>query len=193
MSSAEALTAKEREILLDLARSSIRHGVCHKTPCPVDLGRLPESFKSPCATFVTLEREGHLRGCMGTLEAKRALAEDIAHNAFAAAFHDPRFVAIDFSEVEALFIQLSLLSAPEIMHFDSEEALIAQLRPHVDGLIMEKGGLTGTFLPSVWEALPGPRDFLQQLKLKAGLPKGYWAKSIKIYRYTTQTIGSHFP
>lgn len=140
------------------------------------------------ATFVTLEILGKLCGCIGTLEAIRSLAEDIAHNAYAAAFRDPRFPPVRQWDIERLDIHLSLLTPAEPVSFTSEDDLLQQLAAGEDGLILEEGLRRGTFLPSVWESLPNPRTFLQHLKLKAGLPKDYWSDSIRIYRYRTEAI-----
>ena len=67
---------------------------------------------------------------------------------------------------------------------------MSKLRPGVDGLVLEERGQRGTFLPSVWESLPSPRQFLAQLKVKAGLPADYWSDSIKVERYTVEDIKS---
>jgi len=92
-------------------------------------------------------------------------------------------------ELDDLEVHISILSPAEEMTFGSELDLLAQLRPHVDGLILQEGSHRATFLPSVWESLHAPMQFLQQLKLKAGLPAAYWSKTIKAYRYTTESIG----
>lgn len=184
-----ALSPEQRKLLLDLARDSIRHGLKNRKPMPVELDRLPPELTAQRATFVTLEKKGELRGCIGSLEAVRPLAVDIAANAYAAAFRDPRFPPVAEPEVDELEIHLSLLTPAEPIAFSSEADLIAQLQPGLDGLILEEGGMRGTFLPSVWEGLPEPREFLQHLKLKAGLPAHYWSTTLKIYRYRTETIG----
>ena len=183
------LDEEHKQWLLRLARESIRQGLTHGTPLPVELAPLPDSLKAVRATFVTLEEHGQLRGCIGTLEAYRPLAQDIAENAYAAAFQDPRFPPVREDELDKLEIHLSLLTPAEPMRFQSEQDLIAQLRPGVDGLILAERGRRGTFLPSVWEQLPEPVQFLEHLKLKAGLPAGYWSDSIKIYRYETEVVG----
>jgi AmmeMemoRadiSam system protein B/AmmeMemoRadiSam system protein A len=185
---AGTLDAAQQRQLLELARASIRHGLDHGRPLPVDLASLPQPFKIPRASFATLEIDGQLRGCIGSLEAHRPLAEDIAHNAYAAAFQDPRFPPLRESELARLDIHLSLLTPAEPMVFQSEQDLLSQLRPGVDGLILVEGGRRGTFLPSVWEQLPNPVEFLEHLKLKAGLPKGYWSDSLKVYRYTSEVV-----
>jgi AmmeMemoRadiSam system protein A len=129
-----------------------------------------------------------LRGCIGTIEARKPLVEDVASNARGAAFRDTRFSALTWTEYERLDIHISVLSQPEPLQFSSEEELLAQLRPRVDGLIIEEGYHRGTFLPSVWEQLPTPHEFLQNLKHKAGLAPDYWSSRIRVRRYTTESI-----
>ncbi|MCK4870056.1 MAG: AmmeMemoRadiSam system protein A [Gammaproteobacteria bacterium] len=182
------LTQEEKIQLLELAKKSIEHGLKHRRPIPVNLNEHPESLRQERANFVTLEINGQLRGCIGSLIAHQPLAIDIAHNAFAAAFSDPRFPPLTAKELQELEIHLSILSKPEPMQFTSEEDLLQQLRPGVDGLILIEGGLRGTFLPSVWEQLPEPADFLDNLKQKAGLPADYWSETIQIERYTAEAI-----
>ena len=179
---------EERTILLDWAKASIEYGLEAGKPISPDLSLFPEKFSELRATFVTLEKHKRLRGCIGTLEAIRPLLEDVTQNAFAAAFNDPRFPPLQRNELDNLAIHISILSPAEPMTFSSEQDLIAQLRPGIDGLILEDRGRRGTFLPSVWESLPNPEDFLAHLKLKAGLPESYWSNTLKIYRYTTEMI-----
>jgi AmmeMemoRadiSam system protein B/AmmeMemoRadiSam system protein A len=135
------------------------------------------------ATFVTLRRNGSLRGCIGTLDAERSLREDVAHNARRAAFLDPRFEPLQPDELEELVVEVSLLSAPEAIDCASEDDLIERLDPACDGVVLEYRGRRATFLPQVWEQLPDPRDFLRQLKLKAGLPAEFWSEELRIARY----------
>lgn len=175
-----------RQKLLGLARDSIQHGVEQGGPVPVRLDDWPGSVVARRCSFVTLHYEGRLRGCVGALEATRALVEDVAANAFAAAFQDPRFTPVTPDEYLDLDIHVSVLSPKEPMTVASEDDLLCQLRPGVDGLVIEEGSRRGTFLPAVWRSLPDPRDFLDQLKAKAGLPTGYWSESIRTYRYTTE-------
>jgi AmmeMemoRadiSam system protein A len=118
------------------------------------------------------------------------LAADVSYNAWAAAFRDPRFPPLQSGELVALTIRISVLGEREEMRFDSEQALIKQLRPGMDGLILQEHTHKGTFLPSVWDSLPEPADFLMHLKLKAGLPARYWSDSMQAWRYTTETFGA---
>ncbi len=179
--------ASERALLNEIALASIRHGLQTGRPAQVKLDALPHKLKQPGAAFVTLNRNGQLRGCIGSLEAHRPLAEDVAENAFAAAFRDPRFAPLSAPELDGLSLHISVLGQPEPMRFSSEADLVRQLRPGRDGLILEDGHHRGTFLPSVWESLPEPRDFLRHLKQKAGLPPDYWSDSLRVSRYDTES------
>lgn len=175
--------------LLDLAEASIRHGLEQGRPLRPDKRDYPAVADENGACFVTLHSRGELRGCIGSLQAHQPLLEDVAHNAYAAAFSDPRFPPLHVSELAGLEIHLSLLSPATPIAFQSEEALLQQLRPGEDGLILEEGGRRGTFLPSVWEQLPTAELFLQHLKQKAGLPTDYWSDTLKVSRYTTESFG----
>lgn len=175
-----------RQRLLEVAHDSIEHGLRHGRALPVDAHTYPETLRAPRATFVTLHEDGELRGCIGTLEAYRPLVEDVANNAFSAAFRDPRFEPLHTDEFPRLDIHISVLGLPQPMKFRDEADLLAQLRPGIDGLILTASGHRGTFLPSVWESLPHPEDFLRHLKRKAGLPAYYWSPEIQVQRYTTE-------
>jgi uncharacterized protein len=183
-----SLTKQQQQTLLQIARQSIQHGLKEGKPLHVELTDYAAELQQIRATFVTLEIAGQLRGCIGMLEAVYPLAVDIANNAFAAAFRDYRFEPLTEEEYPQLDIHLSILTPSEPLSFGSEADLIAQLRPGIDGLIMQEGGRRGTFLPSVWESLPQREDFLQHLKLKSGLPKEYWSDTLKVFRYTCDLI-----
>lgn len=176
----------QRQQLHNIALDSIKSGLYLGMALDVDLTKFDEALNTNRATFVTLQKNGELRGCIGMLEPIRPLAEDVAHNAYAAAFSDPRFPPLAEHELEQLDIHISILGTPEKMVFDSEQNLIDQLRPGVDGLIMQAGHRRGTFLPSVWESLSEPAEFLTHLKLKSGLPENYWSDDIQMQRYTVE-------
>lgn len=180
---------KQRQILLKIAARSIAHGLEHGAPLKVDPADYPEPLRTLRATFVTLEMAGNLRGCIGVLEACRPLVNDVAHNAFAAAFEDPRFPRLRPAELARLDLHISILSPAEPLSCVSEADLLRQIRPGIDGLILQDRGHRGTFLPSVWEQLPNPVDFLEHLKRKAGLPGGYWSDSLRVLRYTSESFG----
>ncbi len=183
-----ALTPEEKRTLLDLAWASIRHGLEAEGPLLPDLDGLPESLRVPGASFVTLERGGELRGCIGTYLAHRPLAEDVSRNAFAAAFQDPRFPPLDAREVEGLDLEVSLLGAPAPLEAASEDELLALLEPGRDGLILEDPPFRALFLPQVWRSLPDPREFLAHLKLKAGLHPDHWSDTIRFSRFRVAEI-----
>ncbi|HIP52887.1 MAG TPA: AmmeMemoRadiSam system protein A [Chromatiales bacterium] len=184
----QTLNDELRATLLEVARDSIRYGLQHGRPLTVDPADYPEPLGEERASFVTLNIDGRLRGCMGHLEAVAPLVVDVADNAYAAAFRDPRFPPLSNAEFDDLELHISVLSKPEPMQFSSEEDLLKQIRPGEDGLILEDGFAKGTFLPSVWESLPKARDFLAHLKVKAGLPPDYWSPSLKVYRYETESF-----
>ncbi len=174
--------------LLQLAKQSIQHGLSFAKPLAIDLKNYPLDLQERRATFVTLHLHGNLRGCIGSLEAFRPLLIDVAENAYAAAFEDPRFDPLSVEEFGELEISISILSPSEPITFSSEEDLLQKIRPGIDGLILIEGRRRSTFLPAVWEDLPNPKDFLAHLKLKAGLPVDYWSNSLQVRRYTVQEI-----
>lgn len=178
----------EQQLLLQLAKDAIQYGLKHNKVMPVDLTKYSAKLTEERACFVTLQIKQELRGCIGSLEAYQPLVKDIAHNAYAAAFGDPRFPPVTNAEFPQLEIHISVLNKPEPMHFKSEQDLIQQLRPNVDGLILSDIGHRGTFLPSVWESLPTPAEFFAHLKLKAGLLPDHWSDTIKVERYTVDSI-----
>lgn len=182
------LTEAQRHILLDLVRQSIQHGLATDKPLTVDLTQLPPEVQAPGATFVTLNINDKLRGCIGMLEARRPLAQDIADNAFAAAFRDSRFPPVQDYELDRLKIHLSLLSKPEPLLFRDEGDLLAQIKFGTDGLILQEGGRRATFLPSVWDSLSEKKEFLRHLKQKAGLPPDYWSDRLQCSRYRVDLI-----
>lgn len=145
---------------------------------------LPNWTNSPGASFVTLTQDGHLRGCIGSLQAWRALHDDVADNARSAAFRDPRFPPLRAAELDITRIEVSVLSAPAPMEFASQADALSQLRPGTDGLILAAGGRRATFLPQVWDELPDPSQFVAQLLRKAGLSPNYWGDDVALQRYT---------
>ena len=191
MSSTEQRTLNDgqRKLLLDIARDSILTGLREGHPLILDPREFDPALRQRRATFVTLNRNGQLRGCIGHLQAMQPLVKDVAENAFSAAFNDNRFPPLSDHEFSDLDIHISVLSPAEPMDFDSEADLLHQLRPGVDGLILEDGYYRGTFLPSVWEQLPTPELFLAHLKQKAGLPQNYWSDTLRVSRYTTESFG----
>ncbi len=183
------LAPAQRATLRGVARRSIEQGLTTGQPLPVVPSEYHRDLKVVRASFVTLHRHGQLRGCIGHLEAVQPVVVDVAENAFAAAFRDPRFSPLTKAEWTDVDVHLSLLTPPEPMLFSDEADLLAQIRPGEDGLILQDGSNRGTFLPSVWESLPDPGDFLVQLKYKAGLAANHWSEHIEVYRYHTESCG----
>lgn len=189
--STATLSPEQRSTLLQVAEEAIEHQLAERRPLSIEVDRFGPQLQAPRATFVTLHLLGQLRGCIGMLEAQRPLVADVAFNASAAAFEDPRFSPVTYEEFRRLEIHISVLSPAEELQFDSEQALLSQLRVGVDGVILEERGLhRGTFLPSVWEQLPTAELFLAHLKQKAGLPGDYWSGSLRAFRYTTESFGN---
>lgn len=184
-----SLNETNQQRLMSLAKDSIWHGLQTGRPITIDLADYPPELTELRATFATLQLNQQLRGCIGMLEPIRPLAQDIAENAYSAAFRDPRFPPLEAYEFDDLDVHLSILTPSAPVLFSSEQDLLSQLQPGIDGLILEEGHRRGTFLPSVWESLPEPEQFLRQLKRKAGLLPGYWSPNIRIFRYQTEIIG----
>ena len=184
----QGLDPESRRHLLGIAARSIRHGVEHGKACDVDLGTLPPALGERRASFVTLESDRRLRGCIGSLEANRPLAADVAHNAHGAAFADPRFPPVEEDEIEGLRIKVSVLCPATPMRVESEADLVARLRPGVDGLVIEDGDKRATFLPGVWKGIPEPERFVRALAKKAGWPAGHWSDTVRVWRYTTEEL-----
>ena len=153
-------------LLLRLARAAIAHHL--------GLGPRPQAVGDPRldergATFVTLTLNGELRGCIGSVRRTRSLGEDLIVNAIGAASRDSRFPPLLQAEFEHVLIEVSVLSEPEFIDFDTEADLLERITPHKDGLMLFAGCRSATFLPQVWEQLPAPADFLAALKRKAGM------------------------
>ena len=183
----QTVKSGHREQLTKLARDSIEHGLQHRRVPQLDLEEWPAELRVPGSAFVTLNLHGQLRGCVGSIEAHQPLVQDVAHNAFAAAFRDHRFSPLTAPEFKDSQIHISVLTPPEPIVFSDEADLLDQLRPGVDGLILSDNGRRGTFLPAVWESLPERQGFLRHLKQKAGLPPDYWSSTVQVSRYTTES------
>lgn len=147
----------------------------------------------PAATFVTLRLEEALRGCIGSLDPRRTLGEDVASNALAAAFSDPRFEPLTAVEYASVSIEISVLSPRTPLAVTSEAEAAVALRPGVDGVYLEYLGTAATFLPQVWEDLADPIEFLAALRHKARLPARFWDPAIRLTRYTVEKYGDGYP
>jgi AmmeMemoRadiSam system protein B/AmmeMemoRadiSam system protein A len=177
---APAMAAAGRT-LIEIAKGAIANGLALSS-MPVKRNHLPWLLQ-PGATFVTLTKGGELRGCIGSLAATRPLGQDVASNARAAAFDDPRFPKLTREEWPRCAVEVSLLSAPKPIRFADEADLLQQIRAGEDGLILECDGRRATYLPQVWEGLPDKRQFLRELVKKAGLPADTRLMRCKVSRY----------
>jgi AmmeMemoRadiSam system protein A len=184
------LDGSQRRTLLELGRESITRGLESGRLAPWPAPPDDRGLAVRRATFITLHRDGELRGCCGTLDARAAVAEDVWRNAWASAFADPRFLPLMPHEYAGLELQISVLSPLEPMAAACEDALIETLRPQVDGLVLEAGAQRATFLPAVWEQVPEPRKFVLELKRKAGWSAHHWPAGLRAYRYTTECFGT---
>jgi AmmeMemoRadiSam system protein A len=173
------------QALLVMARNAIggRFGIAAQAIPTVDD---PAALNAAGATFVTLTRNGRLRGCIGSLQAHRPLGRDVAENALAAAFLDRRFSPLTVDELPLTRVEVSLLSPATPLPARSEAEALSRLHPGIDGVILICGRQRSTFLPQVWEQLPEAPQFLAQLKLKAGLPADFWSDQVRLERYSVE-------
>ncbi len=188
LGAARTMLKRHGRELLALAASSIDHGLVHGKPLSPILDAIPEELREHGAAFVTLKKNGRLRGCVGSPEARQPLAADVAENAFRAAFHDPRFPELTAEERKGLDLSVSVLTKPEAMTFDDQSHLLSQLRPGIDGLIIAEGSRRALFLPSVWEQLPQAESFLAHLKTKAGMTADHWSAAFRAHRFAAAEI-----
>ena len=184
------LDPSERSRLLELALDSIARGLYQPAPEPLPAAEWPSRLIAPTAVFVTLTLGGELRGCRGTTEPLRSLAEEVWRSAWLSAFADPRFPPLAAEEVGSLRIAISVLTALEPIICSSEAELIESLLPGVDGLVLRCGAARATFLPAVWKSLPEPREFVRQLRRKAGLYGSLWPAGMTAFRYRAETFDS---
>ena len=168
-------------MLLSIARAAI------EAPYAPDPREWSEAWlRAPGASFVTLHLGGELRGCIGSIERRRALGDDVAHNARAAAYRDPRFPPVTADEMPRLDVEVSVLSPRVPLEVYGEAEAVAAMRPGVDGIYFEFHDLASTFLPQVWKSLPDPMEFLGELRRKAGLPARFWHPDVRLSRYTVE-------
>lgn len=179
-----ALPDDAGDVLLPAARAAIGRALGVPT---APLAVPPAWALEPGASYVTLTRDGSLRGCTGTLVARRPLLEDVQANAVGTALRDRRFPPMTPGEVPLVRIEVSVLSSPRPCSASSLAEACAALRPGVDGVIVEAGAWNrATFLPQMWDPLPTPEAFLEHLWLKAGLAPGVWHEGTRLQTYTAR-------
>ena len=183
------LSKSEQRELLKRAKKAIENRLERKPlPSIAETRKKFPSLSEKKASFVTLTNGNELRGCIGSIYPRRPLCEDIAENAIAAAFHDPRFEPMTMAEFKKTKIKISVLSEPEEIKPKSEAELLDCLKAW-PGLILENRGFSAVYLPEVWEELPDPKVFLESLCAKAGLPENAWkGKGTKFWVFSTQSF-----
>ena len=174
--------------MLDIADEAIVAGLRGRLPLSPDPAGVPAVLRANVGSFVTLTVLGELNGCIGSIEGFEPLCVSVARHAWAAAFSDPRLPALRRSDYEHLEIDVSILSRLVEIPVGSHRELLADLQPAVDGLVIAAGRLRAVFLPVVWEALPRPDEFLDQLYAKAGLVPGSWPDHMQAFRFTTEKV-----
>jgi len=185
------MTESEKLTALRLARNAIESELL-RTPL-ARLDQLPPLFAEEGAVFVTLKnRDGSLRGCIGSLLAHRSLYEDIVENSISSAFKDPRFMPLSVSELPNIKIELSLLKTPVELAYDSADELLSKITPMEDGVIIKFEEYQATFLPSVWEEIPQKEEFISRLCQKAGLDADFWRSGkLEVYIYKAEKISEN--
>jgi AmmeMemoRadiSam system protein A len=172
----EKLTSEEKQTLLSIARQSIESAVKGEQSPKQDPALLTPRLKEQGASFVTLTVRGELRGCIGALEPYQPLVDDVREHAIAAALQDPRFPPVGPNELNEINIEVSRLSVSYPLEYSTSEDLVQKLRPHVDGVILRDGMRRATFLPQVWEKIPNPAKFLDNLCYKMGAASDAWKR-----------------
>jgi AmmeMemoRadiSam system protein A len=186
---AMTLTSEQESALRGVAADAVRETLERGGHAYPDETAVDAALRRPATTFVTLERDGHLLGCIGSLEPKRALVTDVAHNAVAAAFRDPRLPSVTADDYRVMSIEISVLSTLEPMEASSYDELVAEVRPGVDGIVVDAGRHRATFLPAVWRHFDGDVGaFLGALWRKAGLAPGAWPPTTQCSRYSAEKL-----
>jgi len=167
------LTEEEGELALSLARRALVKAIALKEDEPVPL---PPVFREQRGVFVTLKRNGELRGCIGFPHPVYALEKALRSAAIAAATEDPRFPPVSPDELGDLTIEVTVLTPPERLSCEaSERHRAVEVGRH--GIIIAGFGCQGLLLPQVateygWESA----TFLDHTCMKAGLPPGCWTR-----------------
>jgi AmmeMemoRadiSam system protein A len=183
----DQLSPQEREILLSLARETIKDFFAEGKKQNIDLNNYSKILQKNGATFVTLTKHGELRGCVGALEAYQPLVEDVRDHALAAAFEDYRFPPLHPEELADIEIEISRLTPPQPVRYTNSDDLLLKIRPEIDGVILREGPRKATFLPQVWEKLPQPELFLSHLCQKMGSDPNRWRfMKMEVFNYQVE-------
>ena len=183
------LTEDQGRTLIHLARQTIEEYLGIAPASPVSPKELDDpALHEQLAVFVTLNKRGQLRGCIGTLVGMESIVDGVRRHAVNAAFNDHRFSPVKAEEVAELEIDISVLTEPGCLEYVDADDLLGKLRPKVDGVILKHpSGAGATFLPQVWEQLPSTPLFLGHLCRKAGLTEDEWRTGkLEIQTYQVQ-------
>ena len=160
----------DHELLLNLAHDAIHDELYGRSSIDtLSLQRDNEFLSEERASFVTLNLDGRLRGCIGSLLPQRKLIDDVMYNAKAAAFQDYRFQPLSKDELANVDIEISIAFSASRVIYESIDELKEKIKVGIDGVILEKDHNRATFLPQVWEQLPTFELFFEHLCQKAGL------------------------
>lgn len=189
MDTTKWLSEDEGKYLLGMARETIKNRLFNLEKPGIDRKDTPEIFQKRLGTFVTINIEGNLRGCIGHIIPREALIEGIKENAINAAFRDPRFPPLTKEEFDRIDIEISILTSPKELSYTDDKDLLKKLKSGIHGLIIKKGPCEATFLPQVWEQLPNKEEFLSHLCLKAGLSADSWkTEKLQVSTYQVQAF-----
>ena len=181
------LTLEEQKTLIRMAREAIEHRVRGEKLPPIQTASLTSNLREQGATFVTLTINGQLRGCIGALEAYQPLADDVREHAVAAALEDPRFPPLSENELSRIQVEVSRLTRPVALEYKDADDLLSKLRPNVDGILIKDGSRRATFLPQVWEKIPNPSEFMDNLCYKMGAAHHHWRdKHLDVFTYQVE-------
>jgi len=187
-----SLSSKEQEELLILARNTIKQFLQegdydNADPALLDKHKI---LKIPRGVFVTLKKNGQLRGCIGDIISPNPIFEGVQLCAVRSATRDSRFSPVTLDELDRVIISISVLEFPSQIKAADPEEYPSLLRPGRDGIIMIHKGKRSTYLPQVWDDIPDPVKFLSRLCLKQGSPADCWLdKETTLYRYGAYEFG----
>jgi AmmeMemoRadiSam system protein A len=187
-SSSLRLDATDEVRLLDIAERTIIDGFNDARDRLVVGEDWSAALRSPAACFVTLEVSGELNGCIGSIHPTAALGLSVARHAHAAAFEDPRLPPLQPVDWDHLGIEISVLSPLQPIPARTRGEVTDRLRPGIDGLVLTAGGRVAVFLPSVWERLDHPDEFVDRLWYKAGIRPHPWPSPVEAARFTVHTF-----
>ena len=177
-----------KKAIIDIVSKALDEAVLHNQIFSPQRDDYDDVMFNKGASFITLEKNNKLRGCIGSIFPNVAIADDLAKNTFAAAMNDSRFSPITKDELKKITFKVSLLTGFEEIKYSSYDDLLKQIKPKIDGVLLKDGKRQGVFLPSVWKDLPNKKEFLTELKIKAGLSPTYWSDNIEFFRFRSVEI-----